>query len=117
MSRVDGGYHKGLRLMEITTMLREIFFESCSVNLKSDCIYHFPIDLDPCGSPFGSESITLQWKNIEVIQNRGYHKRLRLIEVDTKDERYKKHLINIIYLLIHWCNLQTYFISNYTQLH
>ena len=24
---------------------------------KSDCIYHFPIDLDPIGRPFGSKSI------------------------------------------------------------
>ena len=36
---------------------RVIFLKSCSFKLKSDCIYHFPIDLGPNGRPFGSKSI------------------------------------------------------------
>jgi len=35
---------------------REIFWESCWLKPKSDCIYRFPVDLDPYGSPFGSKS-------------------------------------------------------------
>ena len=36
---------------------REIFSESCWITSKSDCIYHFPIDLDPNKPLFGSKSI------------------------------------------------------------
>ena len=36
---------------------REIFPKSYQINLKSGCIYHFPVDLDPNGRPFGSKSI------------------------------------------------------------
>ena len=36
---------------------REIFSKSYYINPKSDCIYHFPIDLDPNGRPFVSKSI------------------------------------------------------------
>ena len=36
---------------------REIFSKSYCIKLKSDCIYHFPIDLEPNGRPFGSKSI------------------------------------------------------------
>ena len=32
-------------------------FESLFINLKSECIYHFPIDLEPNGRPFGSKLI------------------------------------------------------------
>ena len=39
------------------TTLREIFPKSYQIKAKSDCIYQFPIDLDPNGSPFGSKSI------------------------------------------------------------
>jgi len=31
--------------------------KSYEINLKSDCIYHFLIDMDPNGLPFGSKSI------------------------------------------------------------
>ena len=30
----------------------EIFSKSCQIKPKSDCIYHFPIDLEPNGRPF-----------------------------------------------------------------
>ena len=33
---------------------REIFTKSFQINQKSDCIYHFPIDLEPNERPFGS---------------------------------------------------------------
>ena len=33
---------------------REIFSKSYSINPKSDCNYHAPIDLEPNGLPFGS---------------------------------------------------------------
>ena len=33
------------------------FSKSYQVNPKSDCIYHFPIDLEPNGRPFGSKVI------------------------------------------------------------
>ena len=36
---------------------REIFSKSYQINLKSDCIYHAPIDLNPNGRPLGSKSI------------------------------------------------------------
>ena len=36
---------------------REIFLESYLIKLKSDCIYHFPINLEPNGRSFGSKSI------------------------------------------------------------
>ena len=36
---------------------REIFSESCKIKPKSDCIYHFPIDLERNGIQFGSRSI------------------------------------------------------------
>ena len=39
------------------TAHREIFSKSYSINPKSDCIYHFPIDLDPNGCPNGSKLI------------------------------------------------------------
>ena len=31
-------------------------YQAC-IYIKSDCIYHFPIDLEPNGRPFGSKSI------------------------------------------------------------
>ena len=31
---------------------REIFSKSYQIKPKSDCIYHFPIDLEPNGCPF-----------------------------------------------------------------
>ena len=31
--------------------------KSYQINPKSDCIYHFPVDLEPKGRPFGSKSI------------------------------------------------------------
>ena len=34
---------------------RENFLESCQFKPKSDCIYHFPIELDLNGRPFGSK--------------------------------------------------------------
>ena len=36
---------------------REIFSKSYYINLKSDCIYNFPINLEPNGRSFGSKSI------------------------------------------------------------
>ena len=37
---------------------REIFSKYYQINPKSDCIYHFPCDLEPSGQcPFGSRSI------------------------------------------------------------
>ena len=39
---------------------RESFSKSYWINLKSDCIYHFPVNLDPNGRPFGSKS-TGKW--------------------------------------------------------
>ena len=36
---------------------REIFSESYSLKPKSDCIYHFLIDLEPNVRPFGFKSI------------------------------------------------------------
>ena len=36
---------------------REIFSKSYEINPKSDCIYHFPIDLDPKIRPFAFKSI------------------------------------------------------------
>ena len=36
---------------------REIFSKSYHIKPKLDCIYHFPIDLEPDGCPFGSKSI------------------------------------------------------------
>ena len=36
---------------------REIFSKYCWINPKSDCIYQFPIALEPNGRPFGSKSI------------------------------------------------------------
>ena len=36
---------------------REIFFKYYQINLKSDYIYHFPVDLAPRGRPFGSKLI------------------------------------------------------------
>ena len=39
----------------------EIFAKSYYINPKSDCIYHFPIDLEPNGRPFGSKS-TGKWE-------------------------------------------------------
>ena len=36
----------------------ETFFSKCnSIKPKSDCIYHFPIDLEPNRRPLGSKSI------------------------------------------------------------
>ena len=39
------------------TSCREIFSKFYQIKPKSGCIYHFPIDLDPNGGPFGSKSI------------------------------------------------------------
>ena len=36
---------------------RGIFSKYYQTKLKSDCIYHFPIDLEPNGRPFGSKSV------------------------------------------------------------
>ena len=36
---------------------REFFLKSYEIKPKSDCSYHFPIDLEPNGRPFGSKSI------------------------------------------------------------
>ena len=36
---------------------RELFLKSYLTKLKSDCIYHFQIDLEPIGRPFGSKLI------------------------------------------------------------
>ena len=36
---------------------REIFSKSYQIKLKSDCIYHFPIDLELNGRPFAFKSI------------------------------------------------------------
>ena len=36
---------------------REIFSKSYEIKPKSDCVYPFPIDLEPNGRPFGSKSI------------------------------------------------------------
>ena len=33
---------------------REIFLKSYQIKPKSECIYHFPIDLELNGRPFGS---------------------------------------------------------------
>ena len=49
----------------------EMFSKSYQINLKSDCIYHFPIDLDPNVCPFGSKSIPeddILIKNIENLE-------------------------------------------------
>ena len=35
----------------------EIFSKLCEIKPKSDCIYHFPVDKEPNGRPFGSKSI------------------------------------------------------------
>ena len=35
----------------------EIDFQFLLNQPKSDCIYHFPIDLEPNGNPLGSNSI------------------------------------------------------------
>ena len=40
---------------------REFFSESYWIDSESDCIYHFPIDLEPNGRPFGSKSIGGWW--------------------------------------------------------
>ena len=39
------------------TYTQRIFSKSCYINPKSNCINHFPIDLDPNGRLFGSKSI------------------------------------------------------------
>ena len=36
---------------------RGIVSESCSIKPNLDCIYQFPIDLEPNGRPFGFKSI------------------------------------------------------------
>ena len=38
-------------------LLTEIFSKSYEMKPKSDCIYHFPSDLDPNGRPFGDQSV------------------------------------------------------------
>ena len=47
---------------------REIFSKSYKTRLKSDCIYHFPINLEPNGRPF--DLIRLR-KNISVCTTTG----------------------------------------------
>ena len=47
-------YHSKLTLFHtFPCKHREIFSKSCWINPKSDCIYHFPIDLEPNRRPFG----------------------------------------------------------------
>ena len=44
--------------MKLQSAHREIFSKSNEIKPKSDCIYHFPIDLKPNGQrPFGFKSI------------------------------------------------------------
>ena len=45
--------------MEIINTYKEIVSDSCWNQIKSDFIYHSPIDCDPNRFPFGSKSI---WK-------------------------------------------------------
>ena len=40
---------------------REIFSKQYYINPKSDCIYHFPVDLNSSGRPFGSKSIPVSY--------------------------------------------------------
>ena len=47
--------------MSISATGREIISESCQIKLKSDCIYQFPIDLQPNGIPLVSD----QSKNVK----------------------------------------------------
>ena len=51
-----GGVQESSPIMLRSATHREIFSKSYSINPKSDCIYHFPIDLDLNKRPFGSKS-------------------------------------------------------------
>ena len=62
----------------------EIFSKSHQIKPKSDWIYHFLIDLDPIGRPFGSK---INRKMLNTIQ----------FPVDLR--RYRKYLS--VYIIIH----------------
>ena len=48
---------QGEEISYFFTTQREIFLKSYQIKPKSECIYHFLIDLEPNGRPFGSRSI------------------------------------------------------------
>ena len=52
----DAGKTILLIVVAFTSKYSEISSESCWVKLKSDCGYHFPIDLKPNRLPFGANS-------------------------------------------------------------
>ena len=47
----------GNKIMLITNIKYDQLTSLYSINPKSYCVYHFPIDLEPNGHPFGSKPI------------------------------------------------------------
>ena len=54
---VSGREHFVFGSCPLFPTLREIFSKFYQIKPKSDCICHFPIDLEPNGCPFGPQSI------------------------------------------------------------
>jgi len=67
-----GGFRRGPHwfsplMISRDTIHREIFSKSYWIKPKSDCIYHFPIDLEPNGRPIDSEpNRTTLWFRINL---------------------------------------------------